>query len=62
MIAISLADFSASGVPDYLLTTPDYAQDRATIKELAARSGSRSRATDRPRPRRWRTSARPSRP
>ena len=37
MIAISLADFSASGVPDYLMTTPDYAAERATIKELAAK-------------------------
>ena len=37
MIAISLADLSARGVPDYLLTTPDFASDRATIKELGAK-------------------------
>ncbi len=34
MIAISLADFSARGVPDYLLTTPDFAPDREALKEL----------------------------
>ncbi len=32
MIAISLADLCARGVPDYLLTTPDFADDRAAIK------------------------------
>ncbi len=37
MIAISLADFSKRGVPDYLLTTPDFAPDRAALKELAAK-------------------------
>jgi hypothetical protein len=38
MIAISLADLSARGVPDYLLTTADYAPDRAAIKELVAKA------------------------
>ena len=37
MIAISLADFSARGVPDYLMTTDEFAPDRATIKELAGK-------------------------
>jgi len=37
MIAISLADFSARGVPDYLLTTESFAPDRAAIKELAGK-------------------------
>jgi hypothetical protein len=37
MIAISLADFSARGVPDYLLTTPDFAPDRAAIKALVGK-------------------------
>ncbi len=37
MIAISLADFSARGVPDYLLTTPDYTPDRAAIKALVGK-------------------------
>ena len=36
MVAISLADFSARGVPDYLLTTSDYASDRDTIKQLGS--------------------------
>jgi hypothetical protein len=35
MIAISLADFSARGVPDYLMTTPDYAPDRERIRKIA---------------------------
>jgi hypothetical protein len=38
MIAISLADFTAQGVPDYLLTTPDFAEDRAAIKALVAKA------------------------
>lgn len=37
MIAISLADFSARGVPDYLLTTPDFAPERAALKELVGK-------------------------
>jgi hypothetical protein len=36
MIAISLSDLTANGAPDYLLTTPAYATDRAKIKGLAA--------------------------
>ncbi len=38
MIAISLADLSARGVPDYLLTTESFAPDRAAIKEQATRA------------------------
>jgi hypothetical protein len=34
MIAISLDELSARGVPDYLLTTADFAQERAALKEL----------------------------
>lgn len=37
MIAISLADFSARGVPDYLMTTAEFAPDRAAIKQLAGK-------------------------
>ena len=61
MIAISLADFSARGVPDYLLTTPDFAPIARRSRSWLARSGKRSTAKARPRPRRWRTAAWPSR-
>ena len=37
MVASSLADLSARGCPDYLLTTPDFAQNRQTIKALAGK-------------------------
>ena len=38
MIAISLADLTARGAPDYLLTTPDFADDRAALKALVAKA------------------------
>jgi hypothetical protein len=34
MVAISLDELSARGVPDYLMTTADFAQERAALKEL----------------------------
>ena len=60
MIAISLADFSARGVPDYLLTTPDFAPSARHSRRWWARSGQKSTAKARRRPRRWRTAAWPS--
>jgi hypothetical protein len=37
MVSTSLADLSARGCPDYLLTTSDFAQDRQAIKALAGK-------------------------
>jgi len=34
MVAISLADLSARGAPDYLLTTPDFATERTALMEM----------------------------
>jgi hypothetical protein len=38
IIAISLADLSSQGVPDYLLTNPAFADDRAAIKALVVQA------------------------
>ena len=46
MIAISLADLTARGAPDYLLTTPDFADDReAALKALVARAREETAST-----------------
>ena len=58
MIAISLADLTARVLPDYLLTTPDFADGSRGAQGTGRQGpGGDRRARSRSRPRRWRTAA-----